>query len=148
MSYNKQKGKLLEDYVSKRFKEEGLDIEAERDGASGASNKDKRDIRTKCDINGRTLGIECKNQAVPHIKDWWEQTDKLGKLGYEPVLIYKLFGEPLGATKAVVYLDTLLELIAQQKGEVIVSKQDDPKFKWKIVNLKNAANEVLKELNN
>lgn len=147
MSYQKQKGKLLEEYVSRRLKEEGLDMEAERDGASGASNRDKRDIKTKCDINGRTLGIECKNHAVPHIKDWWEQTDKLGKLGYEPVLIYKLFGEPLGSSKVVVYLDTFLEILSQQKGEVVVSAQDDPKFKWKIKKLKDAAQEVFKELN-
>jgi hypothetical protein len=146
MSYTKQKGKLLEDYVCRRFKEEGLDIEAERDGASGASNRDKRDIKTKCDINGRTLGIECKNQAVPHIKDWWEQTDKLGKLGYEPILIYKLFGEPLGSSKVVIYLDTFIEMLSQQKGEVIVSSQDDPKFKWKMAKLKQAVQDIFKEL--
>jgi len=146
MSYQKQKGKLLEDYVCERMKHFGLDIEAERDGASGASNRDKRDIKTKCDINGRTLGIECKNQKVPHIKDWWEQTDKLSKLGYEPILIYKLFGEPLGDSKAVIYLDTLLELLVGFKGEITVSKQDDPKFKYKLANAKRAIQDVLKEL--
>jgi len=146
MSYTKQKGKLLEDYVCQRFKEEGLDIEAERDGASGASNRDKRDIKTKCDINGRTLGIECKNHAVPHIKDWWEQAEKLGKLGYEPILVYKLFGEPLGSSKVVIYLDTFIEMLSQQKGEVIVSSQDDPKFKWKMAKLKQAVQDIFKEL--
>lgn len=146
MSYQKQKGKALEDYVCQRFKELGLDVEAERDGASGASNRDKRDIKTKCQINGRTLGIECKNHAVPHIKDWWEQAKKLQVSNYEPILAYKLFGEPLGETKIVIYLDTFLELLIKQQGELTVYKESDPKLKYKIANLKRAVQEIFKEL--
>lgn len=142
----KQKGKQLEDHVVSRMKHHGIDIEAQRDGASGASNRDKRDIQTKADINGRLLGIECKNHAVPHIKDWWTQTEKLSQLGYEPVLAYKLKGEGLGDCKVVIYLETFLELLAQSKGEVIVSEQADPKFKWKMANLKRACQEIFKEL--
>ncbi len=146
MSYAKEKGKALEQHICDRMKEHGIDIEAQRDGASGASNRDKRDIQTKAEINGRTLGIEAKNHAVPHIRDWWEQTEKLSTLGYEPVLVYKLKGEGMMASKVVIYLETFLELIAQSKGEVTVSKQDDPKFKWKLASAKRAIQDLLKEL--
>lgn len=146
MSYQKEKGKQLEQHVCDRMKHFGIDIEAQRDGASGASNRDKRDIQTKATINDRTLGIECKNHAVPHIKDWWEQTDKLSKLGYEPILVYKLKGEGLHESKVVIYLDTFLELLAQSKGEITISKQDDPKFRWKIAKLKQDCQDILKEL--
>jgi len=146
MSYCKEKGKQLESYVCQRFKELGLDAEAERDGASGASNRDKRDIKTKCGINGRTLGMECKNHAVPHIKDWWIQTKKLQTLNYEPVLVYKLFGEPLGESKVVIYLDTFLELLIKEQGELTVYRESDPKLKYKMANLKRAVQDVFKEL--
>lgn len=146
MSYAKQKGKQLEDHVCERMKHHGIDIESQRDGASGASNRDKRDIQTKAMIGERTLGIECKNHAVPHIKDWWEQTDKLSVLGYEPILVYKLKGEGLMASKVVIYLETFLELLGQSKGEVVVSSQDDPKFKWKMAKLKQAVQDIFKEL--
>lgn len=146
MSYQKEKGKQLEQHICDRMKEHGIDIEAQRDGASGASNRDKRDIQTKADINGRTIGIEAKNHAVPHIKDWWSQTEKLSTLGYEPVLVYKLKGEGMMESKVVIYLETFLELLEQSKGEVIVSSQDDPKFKWKMKKLKDAVQDIFKEL--
>lgn len=146
MSYQKEKGKLLENHVVAKLAEYGLDIEAQRDGASGASNRDKRDIQTKAEINGRTIGIECKNHARPAIRDWWDQTCKLQTLGYEPVLVYKLFGESLGESKVVIYLDTFLELLAQSKGEITVSQEADPKFKWKMAKLKQAVQEIFKDL--
>lgn len=146
MSYQKEKGKLLENHVCERLAHHGIDIEAQRDGASGASNRDKRDIQTKADINGRTIGIECKNHARPKMKDWWEQTCKLQTLGYEPVLVYKLFGESMGESKVVIYLDTFLELLAQSKGEITVSQESDPKFKWKMKKLKDACQEIFRDL--
>ena len=111
----KQKGKQLENWVMDEIIKRGLDDRAIRDGASGASNKEKRDVATNIKILDREIGIECKNHKVPHIKDWWLQTQKLEQLGYEPVLIYKLFGESLGDCKSVVYTSTLLDLIANQK---------------------------------
>lgn len=117
MKTAKQKGKQLENYVMEEIIKRGLDDRAIRDGASGASNKEKRDINTNMTLLGRLAGIECKNHAVPHIKDWWEQTQKLEQLEYEPILIYKLKGESLGDSKAVIYATTLLDLIKNQKEE-------------------------------
>ena len=66
-------------------------------------------------ILGQNAGIECKNQATLKIPEWWKQTKKLENLGREPVLVFKIYGEPVGESKALIYLDTLLELIKNQK---------------------------------
>ncbi len=112
----KTKGKALENYVSDQIIEKGLDDRSIRDGGSGAGNREKRDINTAMIVLDRTAGIEVKNHKVPHIKDWWRQTQKLEQLGYEPMLVYKLGGEGYGDTKVVMYLDTVLELIRGQNG--------------------------------
>lgn len=125
-----QKGKELENYVCDQLRLKGLDDKAYRSHGSGNGNKEKADIWTKTTILGRNAGIECKNHATPHIKDWWEQTQKLEVLGREPVLVYKLFGESMEEAKAVIYLDTLLDLIKNQttaeiRGEMIVEDSWD-----------------------
>ena len=117
MKTAKQKGKALENHIMQEIIKRGLDDRCIRDGASGASNREKRDINTNMTILGRMAGIEAKNHAVPHIKDWWEQTQRLEQLEYEPILVYKLKGEGLGDSKAVVYLSTLLDLIKNQKEQ-------------------------------
>jgi len=139
----KQKGKLLENWVQDEIIKRGLDDRAKRDGASGAGNGEKRDVATSMMVLDRTSGIECKNHKVPHIKDWWTQTQKLEVLGYEPILIYKLFGEGLEASKAVIYTSTLLDLIASQP-EYYESKESGipQKDKW----LVKKAVDILKQL--
>ena len=109
------KGKLLEEYVASQIREKGLDPRAYRSHGSGNTNTEKGDIWTSMMILGQNAGIECKNQAHLSIPEWWKQTKKLESLGREPVLVFKQFGEPLPETKCVVYLDTLLELIKNQK---------------------------------
>ena len=146
-AYNKQKGKQLEDWIQNEIIKRGLDDRAKRDGASGAGNREKRDVDTSIEILGRTIGIEAKNHKIPHIKDWWLQTQKLEQLGYEPVLIYKLFGEGMGDSKAVIYTTTLLDLIKNQKTEVDnnntgVSQSD----KWLIKRAIDALKQVQKLL--
>lgn len=146
----KAKGKELENHVADKLVEFQIDTKARRDGASGAGNREKGDIITSAQINGRNLGIECKNHKVPHIKDWWEQTIKLEQLGREPILVYKLYGESMGESKAVVYLDTLLELIKKSQGEIKEIKEidiDQSKLKFALQGLKYSINKVLKELN-
>lgn len=109
------KGKQLEDYVALQLREKGIDLRACRAFGSGNGNTEKSDIWTSTMILGQNAGFECKNQATLKIPEWWKQTKKLESLGREPVLVFKQFGEPLGETKIVIYLDTLLELIKNQK---------------------------------
>lgn len=109
---------VLSNYIADQIVAKGLDPKARADGGSGAGNREKADISTSMLVLGKQAGIEAKNQKVLHVSDWWAQAKKLEILGQEPILVYKEFGEPLEDSKAVVYLDTLLELIANQKGWV------------------------------
>jgi len=146
MKNAKQKGKQLEDYTSDRIISKGLDDRSIRDGGSGAGNREKRDINTSVQILGRTIGIECKNYKVAHVKDWWKQACKLESLGYEPVVVYKLGGEGLGDTKAIIYLETLLDLIAGQNGAPEAGSGIPSGDKWKVKQAIDTLKEVYKIL--
>ena len=109
-----KKGKDLEEYVAQQIREKGIDLRAYRAHGSGNTTTEKADIYTSMMILGQNAGIECKNQNKLNIPDWWRQTQKLEKLGREPVLVFKLSYDPMGNTLAVIYLDTLLDLIKNQ----------------------------------
>jgi hypothetical protein len=106
-----QKGKDLENYVSDRIRDLGIDPRAKRSFGSGNGNTEKSDIWTSMQVLDRQAGIECKHATTYKIHEWWRQTKKLESLGYEPILIIKQTHETYDGTKAVIYLDTLLELI-------------------------------------
>jgi hypothetical protein len=138
----KQKGKQLELYVADRLKEVGLDNRARIDGGSGAGNREKRDISTNVKINCREIGIECKNHKVPHIKDWWKQTEKLDGLGFEPVLIYSLGGERIENCKVVIYFETFLDILKKNNKPTMANPSKE--LEWDLVNLQNAIKKLRK----
>jgi hypothetical protein len=109
------KGKLLEEFVAEQIRSKGIDPKAYRAHGSGNGNTEKADIWTSMTVLGQNAGIECKNQANLCIPEWWRQTKKLESLGREPVLAFKIYGEPLSETKVVIYLDTFLELVKNQQ---------------------------------
>lgn len=139
-----QKGKDLENYVCEQLIDKGLDLKAYRSKGSGSGTGEKADIWTSLVVLGRNAGIECKNHKTPHIKDWWEQTQKLEKLGREPILVYKLFGESMGETKSVIYLDSLLELIKLASQVEPQVEQIDYKNKYLIKNTIDNLKKLLK----
>ena len=145
----KAKGKLLEDYVADQIIAHGLDGRARRDGASGAGNREKGDIFTSMQILGQNAGIECKNQAPLAIPEWWRQTKKLEILQREPVLAFKQYGEGLPETKVVIYLETLLKLIALANAAEGIAAQptdnsaDNRRLKWALADLRNSASKVM-----
>lgn len=110
-----QKGKDLENHVVDRLKEYKLDDRARRSYGSGNSNGIKADIDTSATILGQALGIECKHMDKINVPEAWRQTMKLSNLGYEPVLVIKQTADRYGDTKAVLFLDTLLELIKENE---------------------------------
>jgi len=124
MVNTRQKGKILEKYIADQIKEKGLDPRAYARGDSGGGNQEKTDITTSLKILDLPAGIEAKNSAKASVKVWWEQTQKLESLGYEPVLVYKLARETLGETKAIIYLETLLNLLQANSG-TIISKETE-----------------------
>lgn len=109
---------MLEDWIADQIVAKGIDPKARRDGGSGNGNREKGDVITSMMVLGQNVGIEAKNQKTIAIPDWWRQTKKLESLGREPVLAFKITGEPLEDTKVVIYLDTFLELVKSQKGWV------------------------------
>jgi hypothetical protein len=142
----KEKGKLLENHVADRLVSTGLDVRARRDGASGAGNREKGDISTSVAINGRNLGIECKNHKNLAIPNWWKQTKKLEVLGREPILAFKLPHDGLEGTLVVIYLETLLELLLGQNLKPLESITEKPEIKWKAKRAKDAINDLMKVL--
>lgn len=111
-----QKGKNLENWVVDQLKEKGLDTRARRSYGSGNGNGCKADIDTSLTILGTAAGIECKHMDKLNVPEAWRQTCKLIGQGYEPILVIKQTADNYGDTKAVVYLDTLLELIKKSHG--------------------------------
>jgi len=106
-----QKGKDLENHVVDRLQMMDLDSRARRSYGSGNSNGIKADIDTSLTILGQAVGFECKHMDKLNVPDAWRQTVKLCSLGYEPVLVIKQTADQYGDTKAVIYLDTFLEMI-------------------------------------
>lgn len=111
MKTSVQKGKILEKYVADQIRLKGIDPKAYPSHGSGNSSSEKGDIWTSMMVLGQNVGIECKNHSTLHIPEWWKQVKKLESLGREPMLVFKIYGEPLEATKVVMYLDTVLELL-------------------------------------
>ena len=139
-----KKGKELENYISDQIREKGLDPKASRSIGSGSGTREKADIDTNLMVLGKNIGIEAKNHKRPDIRNWWKQTQELEKLGREPVLVYKLGGEALGDAKAVIYLDTLLELIKRSQEPKTIKKKLQGNDKYKIERLKQSCLDVLK----
>ena len=105
-----QKGKLLENSVAQEIRKKRLDTMAMRQLGSG-SGLWKGDVNTKLKIMGRQAIFECKNQQRLNLREAWIQTDRQA-LGYGfPILVIKFYNEPVEASKAMVYLDTFLELV-------------------------------------
>jgi len=148
------KGKVLEQWVCDKFIETGLDTKAIRVPGSGNGTHLKTDISTSITIGDRTLGIECKNHKIFHAKEFWEQTCKLEKLGYLPVLIYKLEGEQYENAKVVLYLNDFIEMLKIMKNcgfteddkenGVFISEKDKYKIKRCIDSLKDVLKTIEK----
>jgi len=139
-----QKGKVLENHIAGQIKLKKLDKNAQRSAGSGSGTREKRDLVTNIQVVGREIGIEAKNQKVAKMKDWWKQTQDLEKLGYEPVLVYKLKGEGLNDSKAVIYLDFLLDLIKKAQEPKI--NNPDRELEYALKNLLASLKKVIKLL--
>ena len=145
-----QKGKSLENYVADQIVAKGIDPKARRESGSGNGNREKGDVTTSMMVLGQNAGIECKHVQKFNIPEYWRQTRKLESLGREPILVIKQTHDDYADTKAVIYLDTLLELVkkANQAGGVapIVVASVPREVKWAAENLKRAAADMVKKL--
>lgn len=138
------KGKELENYVVDELRRRGLDIHASRSSGSGNGNRDKADIVTSYQIGQRNLGIECKNHKKADLFQWWSQTELLRPLSMLPILVVKPPKLPLGESLAVLSLYDLLDIFTALRTPKTANP--DRTVKWKLQALKNAINQVLKEI--
>lgn len=121
-----QKGKDLENWVVAQLVTKELDPRAKRSYGSGNSNGIKADIDTSLTILGQAAGFECKHMDKINVPEAWRQTTKLCNFGYEPILVIKQTADQYGNTKAVIYLDTLLEMLVKiRELESKLSEMDD-----------------------
>jgi hypothetical protein len=136
----KNKGNRYENHLIEVLREK-LDAKAQRTYGSGAG-LDKQDVR----LPSFNIEIEAKNQKTIKLIDWWEQC-KRQEFGNVGVLVLRNprkaeFQESL----VVMDLHDWIELVKKQNEVVEVESNFDPKLKWKVANLKRAAQEVFKEL--
>lgn len=121
-----RKGKALEDYVAQRLIDTGIDTRARRSIGSGSGTKEKADIETSAMIGDTNIGIECKHTDKPQLLDWWRQARKLEQVRRVPVLVWKQTGDQYNDTKAIISLETLLQLIETQRDVPNYQKQEKP----------------------
>lgn len=142
------KGKILEKWVADQIKEKGIDPKAYPSHGSGSTNREKADIWTSMMVLGQNAGIEVKNQQTISIPAWWRQTKQLESLSREPILVFKIPHDPLEGTLAVVYLDTLLELIKLSNTDKVyeeITPEDSREKKYKIQKMIYALKDLEKE---
>jgi hypothetical protein len=139
------KGKELENYIVDELRRRSLDIHASRSAGSGNGNRDKADIVTSFQVLNKNIGIEAKNHKAAHLFPWWRQTELLRPLAMLPILVVKQPGLPLGESLAVLSLYDLLDIFEALKQPKSVNP--DRQLEWKLNALKNAINQLLKEIN-
>lgn len=139
----KAKGGRFENHLIEVLRA-NIDEKAQRTYGSGAG-LDKNDIvLPQFDIE-----IEAKNHSKQAtVIQWWEQTkSQANKSQRTSVLAVRNPKRPeFEETIIVMDLYDWIELVKRQKEQVEVINNQDPQLKWKIKRLKDAANEVLKEI--
>lgn len=140
----------MENWVADQIVEKGIDPKARANGDSGGGNRDKCDVSTSMMVLNQNVGIECKNQKILKIPEWWRQTKKLESLRMEPVLAFHIDGEPWEETKVVIYLDTFLELVKLSNTEKVyetVMPEDSREKKYAIQDAIRALKKLEKFIN-
>lgn len=138
----KNKGNRYENHLIEILREK-LDKSAHRTCGSGAG-LDKQDIV----LPAMGYEIEAKNQKTLKILDWWEQCKKQ-EHGNKAIVVFRNprkaeFQENL----VIMDLNDWIEVMTGQSEEVKIESNFKPSLLWKIKRLKDATNDVMKELNN
>lgn len=138
----KEKGNRYEKHLIEVFRE-NLDEKSRRSYGSGAG-LDKNDLN----LPAYDIEVEAKNQMKINLLDWWEQTKNQERMsGRTSVLILRNPRLPEFQESLVVMdLYAWLELLKSTKEETTVINNKDPKLKYKISRLKQAINDVMKDL--
>ena len=101
----KAKGARLEREVAAMIRHKGLDPDCSRMPLSGAFSHLPEDVFTRLPIH-----IECKNQEVIKLWNWWNILRDKTKFGKEPVLVISGNHRPIIAIVKIEYLLNLLKV--------------------------------------
>lgn len=119
-----------------------IDLKTFKTSASGAG-LDKNDVR----IPNFNIEIEAKNQETWKMPEYVEQLKRQRTNGNMSVLAVR---NPAKAEFQEVYVIMdfydWAELVKKQNSSVEIESNFDPKLKWKVKRLQEAAREVFKEL--
>ena len=137
------KGNALENYVADRIRDKGIDPKARRSIGSGSGTREKADIDTTMQILGINIGIECKNQSVAKVREWWSQAQELEYVRRVPVVVYKLKGENFEDSKVIISLDTFLDM-AKRSQAPMIERRDDSEFRWLLQTMVKTCNKLIK----
>jgi len=140
-------GAELEEHVAGEIRRRGLDPNARRNPDSGSGNKEKADIDTNLEILGEHAHIECKNWSQHGMAAWIAHTEHGASMGHAlPILIYKLRRDSMSKARAIVPLETFLQLLVEAQG-IEVKKTvevDSRQARYFIGKLKTAAAKISK----
>lgn len=134
----KKKGNHWENVFANWLRDNG--IKAWKDGASGGGSREKADV-------GNDLNLHFEVKAVKKInllRVWEKACHECTKTHNDPVLAIHFDGMPADQFLIVIDNHHFLDLLTKEEG--IKTDYQDPKLKWKINNLKQAANDVMKLL--
>jgi hypothetical protein len=131
----------LENWLVEKCREL-IDAKAYKTSASGAG-LDKNDVR----IPNFDMEIEAKNQATWKMPEYVEQLKRQKTNGNMSVLAVRNPAKP-EFEEVYVIMDFYdwAELVKKQAEKVEVESNFDPKLKWKVKRLQDAARDVFKEL--
>lgn len=146
-SDNVKVGAELEEHVARELRVLGLDPKARRNPDSGSGNREKADIDTSLEILGEHAHIECKNWTRHGMAAWIDHTEYGASMGHAlPVLIYKLRRDGMNKARAIIPLETLLQLLVKAQGVTVqkVVEVDSKNARYFVGKLKNAAAKIAK----
>jgi hypothetical protein len=131
----------LENWLVEKCREL-IDVKTFKTSASGAG-LDKNDVR----IPNFDIEIEAKNQGVWHMPEYVEQLKRQKTNGNTSVLEVRNPAKP-EFEEVFIIMDFYdwAELVKRQNSNVEVESNFDPKLKWKVKKLQEAARDVFKEL--
>lgn len=140
-------GAELENHVAAELRRTGLDPRARRNPDSGSGNREKADIDTNLEIQGLHAHIECKNWTRHGMAAWIQHAEYGAGMGHAlPVLIYKLRRDGMHKARAIIPLETFIELLVKAGGITVqrTVEVDSKQARYFAGKLKNAAAKIAK----
>ena len=134
----KAKGKELENWVTDRLRNSGLDRRAYAQKGSG-SGLNKGDV-----WNDLNIHFECKNQKKFGGKKWFNQMTDENVSYLKECLVWHLPNTPLDCSKVIIDWDWFEELL--KRAEEPRTKEPDRQLGWDLKRLVEDAKKVIRQL--